>query len=126
MKRLEHKIRWALVTKFLKVTKSTPQQLLDWLKWGFRYVPIQSFICNRKLYLDKHHITKATRYTIDGSYDNAFEVDSFNTVYIPELVTGLNLNSDYVPPAELWYQLNNDKKFRKEMIDKFKKHYKLK
>ncbi len=62
MQRLEHKIKWALVTKFLKVTKSTPQQLLDWLEWGFKNVNKYEFICVKERYLggkdfiaDYHH-----------------------------------------------------------------------
>ena len=119
---LKHKIRWALVTKFLKVTESTPQQLLDWLEWVFKNVPKYEFICLIKLYLDK--------YFIDDSFDETIFIEKSCIdrleVCIPSLITGLYYKEQLYAAALLWDKLHDDIEFRKEMIDKFKKHYKLK
>jgi hypothetical protein len=116
---LNAKIKWARVTKFLKVTNSTPQQLLDWLEEGFKNK--HAFICNSNLYLGKYYL-----------YDSVVRDDVGNDIivkngyynrthcYVPTLIT----NTLFM--ANLWNSLNTDKEFRKDMIDKFKKHYKLK
>ncbi len=124
MKRLEHKIKWALVTKFLKVTKSTPQQLLDWLEWGFKNVNKDEFICHKEMYIEGKYFIAESRHS---GNDFKMSREEHGIIDVPVLITSLSEYETHIAyPARIWRKLQCDEEFRKEMIDKFKKHYKLK
>ncbi len=115
-KYLKNRINWKVVDSLLEQTGSTPQQLLDWLEWGFENVD-SSFICNVRLYLDKYCITDS-----DSMYANK----GGKYITLPSVITGTDSDGVLFPPSIVWTELRDNIEFRNTMIARFKKHYKLK
>ncbi len=115
---VKNRIKWKVVDQLLEETKSSPRDLLDWLEWGFGNIDNNgSHICNVRLYLDKYYITDE---------DSVFVGRGSQYITLPEIMTGRYQMSLDLIPSTVWLTLSSDLEFRKVMISRFKKHYKLK
>ena len=122
MNRTDNRIKWKVVDKILEETKSTPQQLLDWLEWGFSNLESYNWLCLKKLYLGKYFIETEG----DREYISNKEPKDRIYIFTPTIITGKNQDGETFCPATTWGTLITDLDFRGAMIARFKKHYKLK
>lgn len=122
MTEIKNRIKWKVVDKILEETESTPQQLLEWLEWGFENIEshCHNYICVKKLYLDKYFLDTAE---FKGYRDNS---EKRIYIYLPRILTREDRWGEEFTPATTWTNLRDNLEFRNEMVRRFKKHYKLK
>jgi hypothetical protein len=81
---MSYTIRWKTLDQVFKLTKSTPQDMLDWINQGLIDLRTGDFICNESHYLGKYFFEtqKETKVVIRNNIEGSFTIeDSFTRVY---------------------------------------------
>lgn len=123
MKKHTFRIRWKILDEIFKLTKSKPQDMLNWIEKGLTNIKNDAFICNETRYMNK--------YILKNNFEKVSRITDFDDPdYIwlwslPFVISDLYGRMIYLSSASIWSLLLKEPRFREDILKRFKKHYKL-